>query len=62
MFRFFLSGREDFPQHELRSKVNTLGGNYSVLLIDPEDFTSSDGKTTLGAVIARKPPKSTNER
>jgi len=36
---------------------NTLGGNYSVLLIHPEDFTSSDGKKTLGPAIARKPPK-----
>lgn len=40
----------------LRSKVNTLGVNYSILLIHPEDFTSSDGKTTLGTAIAREPP------
>jgi len=50
-FRFFLSRRGDFPQQEARYQVNTLGGNYSVLLIHPEDFTSSDGKTTLGVAI-----------
>ena len=38
------------------SKVNTLGVNCSVLLIHPEDFTSSDGKTTLETVTAREPP------
>ena len=39
--------------------MNTLGGNYSVLLIHPEDFTSSDGKTTLGAAICTRATKFT---
>ncbi len=56
LFRSFLSEREDFPQLEPQSKVYTLGGNYSVLPIHPEDFTSSDGKITLGATSARRQP------